>query len=157
MDDPLRAAGEQVRWSMRQPSRESIERVLTFLPYFVENRDTTVCVSDSADWFDPCELAPEVYAWIQTLYDEGFVQSFDWPERQNEAKRFFEVPGRLGASDIATIQKLLTTHVRKDRFFAGHLADMIESGHILAILQRLQEIFRVMKGNTAVGPSGSDN
>jgi len=142
---------------MRQPSRESIERVLTFLPYFVENRDTTVCVSDSADWFDPCELAPEVYAWIQTLYDEGFVQSFDWPERQNEAKRFFEVPGRLGAPDIATIQKLLTTHVRKDRFFAGHLADIIESGHILAILQRLQEIFRVMKGNTAVGPSGSDS
>lgn len=38
------------------------------------------------------------------------------------------------------MQKLLTTHVRKERFCSGHLAGMIENGHILALLKRLAAI-----------------
>ena len=35
---------------------------------------------------------------------------------------------------------LLTTHVRCDHFVEGHFAGMLESGHITAILRRLQAI-----------------
>jgi hypothetical protein len=39
-----------------------------------------------------------------------------------------------------TLRKLLTTHVRADRFVEGHLAGVLESGHMLAILRRLKDI-----------------
>jgi hypothetical protein len=34
----------------------------------------------------------------------------------------------------------LTLHIRRDRFFEGHLANMIADGHIAAILRRMAAI-----------------
>ncbi|WP_390621590.1 DUF6508 domain-containing protein [Roseimaritima sediminicola] len=39
-----------------------------------------------------------------------------------------------------TIQKLFTTHARKDRFCEGHLASMFENDHIPALLRRLRTL-----------------
>ena len=51
----------------------------------------------------------------------------------------------IGAScacgtDVLSLCKLLTTHVRTDRITEGHLANVLESGHITAILRRLKQI-----------------
>jgi len=46
----------------------------------------------------------------------------------------------LEEADLETLRKLLTTHVRKDRFCEGHLDYMFECGHITAILERLQQL-----------------
>ena len=43
-------------------------------------------------------------------------------------------------ADSEPILKLLTTHVRKERFCEGHLAAMFEDGHIVALLRRLKVI-----------------
>ena len=42
----------------------------------------------------------------------------------------------LASADLLTLRKLLTTHIRADRFTEGHL----ESGHITAILRQLKQI-----------------
>ena len=46
----------------------------------------------------------------------------------------------LETADLTTLRKLLTTHVRADRFSEGHLAGVLQSGHIVAVLRRLRKI-----------------
>ena len=73
--------------------------------------------------------------------DNGWVTpAFDWTEWQESAKKFVDSPKKIEKADATTIQKLLTTHSRADRFCEGHLASMFESGHIVALLRRLREI-----------------
>ncbi|WP_225977600.1 DUF6508 domain-containing protein [Nostoc sp. CENA543] len=59
--------------------------------------------------------------------------SFDWIKWRYEAES-------LNVADIYTIQKLLTGHVRQERFCSGHLADMLDHNHFLKMLHRLQAI-----------------
>jgi O-acetyl-ADP-ribose deacetylase len=49
-------------------------------------------------------------------------------------------PKAIAGADLLTLRKLLTAHVRGDRFTEGHLAAVLEKGHILAILKRLEQI-----------------
>ena len=85
-------------------------------------------------------MAPEVDDLVQALYDNGWVEPFDWSKFQDEAIGYFENPSRLETVDLETIRKLLTLHVRKDRFCEGHFLEMLEKGHIQAILRRLAQL-----------------
>jgi hypothetical protein len=49
-------------------------------------------------------------------------------------------------ADLLTLRKLLTLHVRGDRFVEGHLASVLESGHVTDILERMQQIRDAMVG-----------
>lgn len=121
---------------------KNIDAVLAFLPYFENPENTFFTTSDS--WMDPYDYSPTVLDFIRTLYDESFIQTFDWTAWQEEALKYYKDPALLDRADLEAISKLLTLHMRKDRFCGGHLADMIESGHILAILKRLKSIREVM-------------
>jgi hypothetical protein len=73
----------------------------------------------------------------------GWVRSdFDWGAWQDEAIKYVQDPDLLAQADVDTIERLLTLHIRRDRFNDGHLAWAVESGHIIAILRRLQDIRR---------------
>ena len=90
--------------------------------------------------FPYATMAPAAAGLFQALYDNGWVEPFDWSEFQDEAIGFFENPLRLESVDLETIRKLLTLHVRKDRFCEGHFLEMLEKGHIQAILRRLAQL-----------------
>ncbi len=49
-------------------------------------------------------------------------------------------PDAVRSADLLTCRKLLTTHVRAYRFSEGHLAEVIKSGHIAAVLRRVAEL-----------------
>jgi len=66
--------------------------------------------------------------------------AFDWTEWQQSAREFVDSPKKIEKTAATTIQKLLTTHVRADRFCEGHLAAMFENGHIVRLLRRLKAI-----------------
>jgi len=85
-------------------------------------------------------LSEEVSRFIKTAYEAGVVENFNWPDWQAEAERLFLDPKQLEAADLSVLRKLLTTHIRKDRFSDGHLAAMFEAGHILAILRRVEAL-----------------
>lgn len=91
----------------------------------------------------------EVRVFVQVLYRHGWIVPFDWPSWQDEAERLVGSPEELAEVDAATIRRLLTVHVRKDRFCEGHLAEVLESGHILALLRRLREIRHAEPNETA--------
>lgn len=117
---------------------KNMDAVLAYLPYFENTKNTFFTTSDA--WIDPYDLSPTVLDFIETLHDESFIGMYDLSTWQDEAVKYYEDPALLDMADLETIRKLLTLHVRKDRFCGGHLADMIECGHILAILRRLKAI-----------------
>lgn len=81
-----------------------------------------------------------VHEFEKALYHNGWIARFDWPAWQDTAWPYVEFPEKVASADVLTIQKLLTTHVRKDRFCEGHLAAMFQNGHIGALLARLREL-----------------
>lgn len=125
------------------PAPEAIEAVLAFLPYFADQSKTFYEIDVSISLFEPYDYAPEVDRFHQVLYESGFLAfAFDWLDWQDTAEEYVEHPKRLAGADLTTLRKLLLTHIRKERFSSGHLAAMIDCGHILAVLQRLDVLYR---------------
>jgi len=118
----------------------TINTVLTFLPLFKSQNAKLDEFQIETSLLDPYRSSNELNNFIKTLYRENFVISFDWVAWQDEAKCFINNPKLLDSADISTIQKLLTTHIRKERFCSCHLATVINNGHILAIMNRLAAI-----------------
>ena len=77
---------------------------------------------------------------MQSLYENHFVQPFDWVAWQSTAETMVEEPNQVSRATLDTCIKLITVHVRKDRFCSGHFGVMVRRGHISAILQRLSEL-----------------
>ena len=93
-------------------------------------------------WFNYDEAVVE---FEQILYANDWVTpKVDWVEWQDVAEEYVDSPEKIKSADVVTIQKLFTTHVRKDRFCEGHLASMFESGHIVALLRRLKDTRKSM-------------
>jgi hypothetical protein len=89
---------------------------------------------------DPYLYDAVVDRLVDALYAGGFIEPFDWPSWQDQAKEYVDHPDLLASADLEVLQKLFTTHVRKERFCSGHLAAMIRCGHLTAVLKRLAEI-----------------
>jgi hypothetical protein len=64
----------------------------------------------------------EVRKFVHDLYELGFIVPFDWPAWQEEGFQLQTSPGQLEGADLQDLVKLLTVHIRKDRFVEGHLA-----------------------------------
>lgn len=88
------------------------------------------------------EYNEPVIQFIEAVYGLTSVipEGFNWPDWQSEAAKYVDNPARLDSADIETCAKLLLVHVRKDRFCEGHLATMLENGHIAAVVRRLKEL-----------------
>jgi O-acetyl-ADP-ribose deacetylase (regulator of RNase III) len=140
----------------RKITVQGIDKVLAFLPLF-ERSDTTLYeVRTDLSLFDPYVYSNEVDEFIEILSSEEFVTPFDWSTWQNEAAKFVEQPKLLESAELTILQKLLTTHIRKERFHSGHLAAMIDNGHILAILKRLKQIRLDMESSEQINPNLSE-
>lgn len=87
-------------------------------------------------WF---ELSEHASAFIAEVGRGGWIFVFDWPSWQDEAHRLIERGGLEGAS-TDDIRRLFTTLVRSDRFNEGQLAWAFESGLMVRILRRLEEL-----------------
>ncbi len=74
---------------------------------------------------------------MHALYESGVVYSFDWTTWQGHAQRLTENERALARASLSTLRKLLVLHVRNDRFCEGHLAEVMESGHLVGILRRV--------------------
>jgi hypothetical protein len=94
------------------------------------------------------EYNREILLFIETLNAASVVFDFAWGPWQPQALRYWEEPARLDRARLLTLRKLLTLHLRKDRFVEGHLAQMLESGHITAILRRADYLVSGVKRST---------
>lgn len=122
-----------------------IDAVLAFLPVFERPGFSSGQWRAHRAVFPVWEAEPAVGAFVEALYREQFIVPFDWGAWAEEARRYAEGgEAALATADLTTLRKLLTTYVRADRFTAGTLAGMFDSGHIVAILRRLRQIRATM-------------
>jgi hypothetical protein len=80
--------------------------------------------------------APAVERLLHAIYEHNLIVTFDWTSWQPEAQRFLD-PAAANEASVEEIRRLLTLHVRKERFVEGHFAEMISNGHIGTLLRRL--------------------
>jgi Family of unknown function (DUF6508) len=133
----------------RRPIRSRIEAVIRFLPIFEAigpNDFARIIHSSDATEEEPTighlKYHPAVYEFMQACYENGLVLSFDWGAWAVEARRYMGDPVLVASASLVTCVKLLTAHLRAERFCDGHLQEVLRSGHISAILQRLQQLPR---------------
>lgn len=118
---------------------EQIDALMPFLSKFEEAGFSVGTWNTEPGHLPRFNFDEVVMEFIHVLYDNDWITpEFDWVEWQKSAQQFIESPEKIESADSVTIQKLLTTHARKDRFCEGHLASMFEDGHIPPILRRLQ-------------------
>ena len=123
---------------------ERIDALLEFLPV-VEARhagdwrggDKKPDGSIAMPWM---EYGQQVLDFIRACGVNGWLEPFDWMAWLPEALYLHDHSEVLETASVETLRKLLTLHIRRDRFFEGHLANMIEDGHIAAILRRMAAI-----------------
>ena len=87
-------------------------------------------------WHD---LSPDVMDFYKGLYEKGLIIQFDWGAWK-AAKGYIDNPDLLAKAPLIDCLKLLTSHIRADRFAEGHLASVLNDGHIADILRRMREI-----------------
>jgi hypothetical protein len=88
-----------------------------------------------------CQYAREVREFIRLLYERNIeVIDFAWAAWQSEAARCVAEPQRLATADLLTVRRLITTHLRSERFSEGYLLVLFQSGHMTAVLRRLAEL-----------------
>lgn len=126
----------------------NLDRILQFLPLF-ERRGTRL-YEQQQNVLNPYIYSSEFENFLQTLYDEGFIlPNFDWGVWLDRATQYVEDASALGNADILTLQKLLTTHIKAERFNSGHLAQLIDNAHFLSILYRLADLRQRLATSTS--------
>lgn len=131
---------KQTFWVENKPlSLADMRAILSFLPVF-EQLDFK-----PGEWQTPpgtlgyFDYAPVVLEFLSALSKHNFIFPFDWPNWQ-EGKQLIEHPERIQSANLSTLRRLLTLHVRADRFSEGHLARVFETGQMVMILRRIAEI-----------------
>lgn len=122
------------------PTLDQMDAVLSFLPVFEQNDFEPSRVEAPRGEFPYHVHARELSQFVRAVYESGFAFEFDWPAWQEDARRYCDEPELLGTADLKVLRKLITLHVRKERFLEGHLPGMVRTGHIVAWLRRLKAL-----------------
>lgn len=140
-------AKDEVPINLALISPDCIDKVVLFMPKLQSIPAADIARWGSGEGTDGAlELSleptyhPVIRELMQSLNENHFVQPFDWPRWQPTAEAIFREPGRISKASLETCIKLITLHVRKDRFSGGHFGEMVRSGHVSAILRRLAEL-----------------
>jgi len=119
-------------------------KVIDFLPYFRSKRTkkygTIMQNCPDTILMEPYIYSTNVYKFMRIITEWGLVGDFSWPEWQDEAMKYVQYRELIKTADLESLQKLLITIVRKERFCAGVFADMIDKGIVLCILERLKVV-----------------
>ena len=128
-------------------SKAGIDRILAFIPFFERSDSYFGKAPELEDTQDGgFSISDPVYsktAWsfVEACYEESFVQPFNWIRWGGRHQDDLRSDSYIGKANLLTIIRMLTTHIRADRFVSvGHLLSVMEDGTILKILKRLEEI-----------------
>lgn len=129
------------------PSREQAQRLAGFLPELERagatfgELDRPRRVSPDGPFMMPVTRFSDLAdRFVAAAYENEFVVGYDW-SAWPDAERYREPDApAIASADLKTIQRLLTGHIRCDRFCEGHLLAEFERGMLTAIVRRLAEL-----------------
>ncbi len=92
--------------------------------------------------FPRFDVAPPVTAFVDAAHRFGWVRTdFDWVEwSRSDEVQLLRAQDGLKDADAGQVARLLTVCIRQDRLVEGGLAADYESGLLVRILRRLQEL-----------------
>ena len=104
--------------------------VLEYLSYF-KDKSSSFYTIEKGNFYDPYRYSSKVYQFVDTLKEHNFLILFNHPRWQPGVIKYIEDSKLLESADLLTLRKLLTLHIRKERFCSGNLADAIDTGHMV--------------------------
>jgi hypothetical protein len=131
---------------------EQIDAVLKFLPRFEEQGYQFGQWRAPAGYLPYFSFSSEAQAFIRALYEQRIIIAFDWQSWREQAQYYQAHMDALETADLLTVRKLLTTHVRMDRFVEGYLASLFDQGLLTTILWRLKRIRDQMADSETLSP-----
>jgi len=138
---------QQQEVSTAKVSKEGVCRLLSFLPFFEAWDETDYGVGPGAAVVEQgvghtglALLPAKASEFVAACYEEGFVQPFDWTKWTRRHEGALASDAFIAEADLSAIIKMLTAHIRADRFCEGHLLSVMRDGTILKILRRLRDI-----------------
>jgi hypothetical protein len=124
--------------ALQEISDNSIQQILAFRTRFeVQTGVAAANVAAPAQQ----EVHKLLADFVATLDVHGFTQVFD-------TQAFLETVGTdnansaafLATVDADTLRKLITAHIRMERFVRGHLQSLVANGYFLSFFNRLQAL-----------------
>ncbi|EEG77278.1 DUF6508 domain-containing protein [Dethiobacter alkaliphilus] len=125
-------------------TKENLDRVLAYLPYF-QDQETEKFEVSSVSMAGPYIYAEQVVKFLKTLHEEGLIIDFDWHGWGQESIRYFTDRELIESADLETVQKLFSTIVKAEKITNGVLAEMITKGVIVDLLLRLSQLRNEMQ------------
>lgn len=119
---------------------KGIRRILAYLPMLERTAKFGAGPRVSMGRIIPSELNPVVTGLIQACYAEFLVQPFDYEKWSRNLGSVLEEDVFVQGLDLEGIVKLLTYHIRQERFCDGHLLQAFQSGQMTRILRRLKDV-----------------
>lgn len=119
----------------------AIEEILSFRNRF-EQRAKTVSLSSEQN---PSIMEDRSFLnFLDALNYTGFVENFDyiaWERQRSQANNMSENPiEEVENMDIEELRKLLTMHIRVERFAEGHMQKLYEEGFFNKFFGRLEDL-----------------
>ncbi len=138
---------QQQKVNAAKISKEGIRRLLSFLPFFGGRNEADygvgpkpAVVQNGVISIHSAVLSAKASEFVTACYEEHFVQPFDWGKWSKRHKDGVTSDSLIAEADLTTIIKMLTVHIRADRFCDGYFLSVMRDGTILKILERLRDI-----------------
>ena len=84
--------------------------------------------------------------FLDALNYTGFVESFDYlswaQERNAHTASIKDVAAEVKNADLEELRKLMTMHIRIERFSEGHIQKLYEEGFFHRFFEKLNELMQ---------------
>lgn len=110
-------------------SNQNIDEVLRHIRPLVDTARTRKINLESA-----------MEAMLLMMESTGFMAAFNWVEEFRERRELLDSDAALSKIDLERLRKIMTAHVRMDRFDNGHLLRLVRSGYWRSCYQRLVQL-----------------
>jgi hypothetical protein len=78
---------------------------------------------------------------LAVMHETNFTAPFDWGSWiQSLPEGALNDPNVLDNADLDTLRRLVTAHIRMDRFNGGHLDEILASGYMDRAIARAREL-----------------
>src|SRR5688572_3028181 len=98
------------------------DRLLSFLPAFAARvppgQWQDAAANDDGSITSPHFAYSDLLTrFVEACYEGGWIRlDFEWRAWLTEAQKYLDDPRLISRSDLPTLERLLTTHIRNDRF-----------------------------------------
>jgi hypothetical protein len=83
---------------------------------------------------------PNLVNLLAAMEFTDFTAPFDWQAEFGPRPDFLQSLEVVDHADLETLRKIMTAHIRIDRFDHGHLERLVQSGYWTRCLERLRQL-----------------